>query len=141
MIYYLWPEQIKTLLKETLTDYNTYAFEADEEWDEDTRTSAKKAHENALRVLRTLFNDLPKFKTKANTLLCLEESYNQQESTLVDELITNCELKLKHTVSREYTEWYQANTVAKLRKMIDPLMTSTGGFDQPALWPLAREVR
>lgn len=141
MIYYYRPAQIKTLLKEIIKDYNAFAFEADEDWDEDTRTTAKKAHENAVRVLRTLFNDLPGFKTKADTVRCLEESYNHSNSELLGALVMDCELKLKHTVTRDYTEWHEARTVARLRNLIDPLMTSSGVFDQPALWPLAREVR
>jgi hypothetical protein len=63
-VQYMTPDQIKKMLKETLGDYNTFAFEEDEERDEDTRTTAKKAHENAFGVLRTLFNNLPGFKWK-----------------------------------------------------------------------------
>lgn len=141
MIYYLKPQQVEIKLKETIKDYNTYAFEDRSDWDEDTRTTAKKAHENALRELRTLFNDLPGFKSKADTVRSLAESHESSDSKLLDELTSNCESKLKYTASKDYSEWHEASTVAKLRKLIDPLMTSTGGFEQPALWPLTREVR
>ncbi|KAM0714016.1 hypothetical protein Q7P37_010980 [Cladosporium fusiforme] len=140
LIWYLKPHQIESRLREMIKDYNTFAFQADPDWDEDTRTSAKKAYENALRMLRTLFNDLSKFKTKADTVRCLSESYQQSDSTLLNELVGSCEKKLKYTALQDYSEWHEASTVAKLSKIIEPLMTSTGSFEQPALWPLAREV-
>lgn len=142
MVYYLQPKEIRKQLSEIIKDYNTFAFEQDEDWDEDTYTSAKKAHENAFRVIRTLFNDLARFKTKAEAVAFLGEAYERKRGAiLVNHLVQNCEAKLKYTANKSYTEWHEARSLAKLRSKIDPLMTSTGNFDQPALWPLARHVR
>lgn len=141
-IKYMKPDQIRKMLKETLGDYNTFAFEEDEEWDEDTRTTAKKAHENAFGVLRSLFNDLPDFKTKPAAKALLRNTYEEQGTgALLDTLVRDCETKLKHTASRDYSEYHEAKNLDKLRTRIDPLMTSTATYNTPALWPLARQVR
>ena len=141
-IKYMTPDQIRKMLKETLGDYNTFAFEEDEEWDEDTRTTAKKAHENAFGVLRSLFNNLPDFKTKLAAKALLRNTYeNQGTGALLDILVRDCEEKLKYTASRNYSEYHEAKNLDKLRAKIDPLMTSTAIYNQPALWPLARQVR
>lgn len=141
-IKYMTPDQIRKMLKETLGDYNTFAFEEDEEWDEDTRTTAKKAHENAFGVLRTLFNDLSDFKTKPAAKALLRNAYEEKGTgALLDILVRDCESKLNYTASRNYTEYHEGKTLDKLRARIDPLMTSTATYNQPALWPLARQVR
>ena len=143
MIKYLSPDEIRRQLQETLKDYNTYAFKQDDEWDEDTRTTAKKAHENAFRVLLTLFNDLPGFQGKARTKAYMKKVWDDHHDDnvgLVDELVENCELKLKHTISNDYREWHEAETLPTLRRLIDPIMTSNGLFEKPALWPLVRQV-
>lgn len=140
MIKYYKPDQIRRQLKELIQDYNIYAFESDDDWDEDTRTAAKKAHENAFRSLRTIFNNLTSFKTKAAATKCLSAVYEKSGTTFLDELVEDCKQKLEYTAKMEYTEWHEAETLPKLRKAIDPLMTSTGHFEQPALWPLARHV-
>jgi hypothetical protein len=144
LIKYLQPAGIRRQLSETLKDYNTWEFERDEEWDEDTRTTALKAHENAFRVLRTLFNDLRSFGDKKAAKAFLAEAYENGDSgeseRLLDELVRDSEEKLKYTAGNDYTEWHEARTLAKLRAKIDPLMTSNGTFEQPALWPLAQQV-
>lgn len=136
---YLNPDGVNLQLDETIKDYNTFAFEAEDDWDEDTRMSAKRAHANALRVLRTLFSDDPNFKTKNATVGYMGAMYTHKQS-LLDELATSCELKLKHTVGRNYTTYQEAKTLSKLQSKIDPLMNSTGTFDEPSLWPLLRHV-
>jgi hypothetical protein len=140
-IKYMKPDQIREMLKETLRDYNTFAFEADEDWDEDARTSAKKANENAFKVLLALFNNLPAFKTKPAAKAFLRDAYENATRTLLDELVQDCESKLKYTAGDDYTEYHERATLDKLRTRIDPLMTSIGTYEQPAVWPLARQVR
>jgi hypothetical protein len=140
-IQYIKPDQIRKMLNETLKDYNTFAFEQDEEWDEDTRTTAKKANENAFKVFLTLFNNLPDFKSKADAKARLKASYNAGKDPLLDELVRDCESKLKYTASKDYSEYHEASTLTALRKIIDPLMTSTGDSKKPSLWPLTRQVR
>lgn len=130
---------MKRQLCETLKDYYTFAFEAADDWDEDTRITAKKAHANSLRVLRTLFNDVEKFKSKVSTVGYLATMYTQCDS-LLEELANDCEQKLKHTATRNYTSYHESRTLAKLRAKIDPLMNSTGTFEEPSMWPLLRHV-
>jgi GTPase SAR1 family protein len=136
---YLQPEAVKRQLHEMIKQYNTFAFEADRDWNEDDRTSARNAHANALKLLRTLFNDQPSFKSKVATVEYMKAMYTQQD-LLLDELATSCELKLKHTVRENYKTYQEAKTLAKLRSRIDPLMNSIGTFDEPSLWPLLRHV-
>lgn len=141
-IKYMTPDQIRKMLKETLGAYNTFAFEEDEEWDEDTRTTAKKAHENAFGVLRTLFNNLDDFKTKPAAKALLRSSYEEGTGeALLDTLVRDCETKLKYTINLDYSEYHEARNLNKPRDRIDPLMTSTAHYNQRALWPLARQVR
>ena len=136
---YLHSDGMNRQLHETIKDYNTFAFEADDDWDEDTRMSAKKAHSNALRVLRTLFCDNPSFGSKSAAVGYMKSMYTQQDS-LLDELAISCELKLKDTAKKNYTAYHEAKTLAKLRTKIDPPMNSTGTFDEASLWPLLRHV-
>jgi GTPase SAR1 family protein len=137
--HYLQPDGVKRQLHETIQKYNTFAFEADKDWEEEERTSAKRAHANALKVLRTLFDDSPSFESKKASVEYMKTMYPQQDS-LLDELARICEQKLKHTVQRNYKTNYEAKTLAKLRSKIDPLMNSTGTFREPSLWPLLRHV-
>jgi GTPase SAR1 family protein len=137
--HYLQPDGVRLQLRETIKDYNTFAFEVEDDWDEDTRMSAKKAHGNAMKVLRTLFNDNPRFATKNATVGCMSAMYTQQD-LLLEELAANCGVKLKHTAPKNYTVYHEAKTLVKLRSRIDPLMSSTGIFDEPSLWPLLRHV-
>lgn len=71
---------MKLQLSETVDDYYTYAFEAEDDCDEDTRITVKKAHANALKVLRTLFNDIEKFKSKVSTVGHMAAIYTQRAS-------------------------------------------------------------
>jgi hypothetical protein len=140
-IQYIKPDQIRKMLNETLKDYNTYAFEQDEEWDEDTRKTAKKANENAFKVLLTLFNNLPDFKSKTDAKTVLRVSHDSGTDPLLDKLVQDCESKLQYTAGKDYSEYHEAINLTGLKKIIDRLMTSTSDFSKPSLWPLTRQVR
>jgi hypothetical protein len=137
--HYLKPDGVKLHLGEVVNDYNTYAFEAADDWDEDTRITAKKAYANALKILRTLFNDLEQFKSKVSTVEYMN-AMDAQRDSLLQNLANDCEEKLKLTTNRNYTSYHESSTRAKLRAKIDPLMNSTGTFEEPSLWPLLRHV-
>lgn len=139
-LHYFKPDGVKRQLRETLKDYYTFAFEAEDEWDEDTRMSAEKAYANAFRVLRTLFNDSPGFQSKNATVGHMSAMYTRQDS-LMDQLVIDCEMKPKDTVKNDYATHHKAKTLAKLRNKIDPLMNSNDIFDKPSLWPLLQHVK
>lgn len=124
-----------------IRNYNLFAFEKDEDWTEDDRITAKLAHENALRMLRTLFNNLPEFKTKAAATGFLAENFTNKDPTKIDMLAESCEQQLataiKHPRRRQYKE---AKTLTALRAQVDPLVSATSSFDLPALWPLVSQV-
>jgi hypothetical protein len=130
---------VKLRPRETINDYYTFAFEMADDWDDGARITAQKAHANAFGVLRTLFNDVEKFKSKVSTVGYMAAMYTQRD-TLVEELAKDCEQKLKHTATHNYTSYHESRTIAKLRTKIDPLMNSAGTFEAPSLWPLIRHV-
>jgi hypothetical protein len=145
-IEYLDPDGIKRQLAETLRDYCTYAFDADPDWEEDERISARKAHENADVMLRTMFNDLPQFKLK-NALkkhLQHHHSLSRDEthgSLLLDELVQVCEKSLKGTATTSFSKQFSADTPEQLKTMIDPHLFTPSKFQKPVFWPLIRQVR
>jgi hypothetical protein len=138
-LHYLRPDEVRLQLSETANDYYTYAFDAADDWDEDTRITAKKAHANALKVLRTLFNDMENFQSKVSSVEYMDTMHTQRDR-LLEELANDCEEKLKHAATRNYQSYHETRTLAKLRAKIDPLMNSTATFEEPSLWPLLRHV-
>lgn len=124
-----------------IRDYNTYAFEEDKDWDNDERTSFRKNHDNALDMLRTLFNDRATFASYDAATKCLERNYKERNPGLLEELAEDCEHKLKDNLSEHgYSEFRTANTMQRLRNQMDPLTTANPKLDKPSLWPLIRKV-
>lgn len=141
LIEYLQPEHIKARLQKFIRDYNLFKFEQEEDWDDAERISAETAHEEAMKMLRTLFNDLPSFKNKAAAESRLEECHTKTDS-LVDELTQDCEKKLKDTAEAGYTRLFEAQSLDRLKREIDPLIAAgSQKVKKPALWPLVRQVR
>lgn len=56
--------------------------------------TAKKAHENAFWMLRTLFNNLPEFGSKAAANNFLAEHWENKDETKIDMLAESCEQQL-----------------------------------------------
>jgi len=124
-----------------IKDYNTYAFEQERDWDEDIRTAAKKANENAFKMLRTLFNDIPAFSSKNAGQAWLTDLYNSNNKKAIETLMESCEQKLKPFIAEDNSEYREASTLAQLRAKLDPLVCSSSLYDKPAYWPLVQQVR
>lgn len=129
-IRYYTIDQIRTQLLEMIKDYSDCAFERAEQekdWDEDVRTAAKRAHENAFKMPRTLFNDLPAFGSKtAGQAWFLKFWKVKKTTTAIETLMENCEKKLKPFISKDgYTEYREANTLTQLRSKLYALVCST----------------
>lgn len=140
-IFYYDMKGIRATLVELIKDYNQYVFEFDNDWDDEAHTAFKSKMQNALKIFRTLFSDLAQFKETHDVRETLEESYRRNDQQLINIMIESCELKLKHKIGpKGYSEFREADTHAKLRERIDPLTISKANFDEPALWPLVKQV-
>lgn len=141
LIEYLRPERIKQLLTKLVQDYNTHKFEAEEDWDDAERISARSAHDEALKMLLTLFIDLQNFRTRAAAQARLEECHKKTD-LLVEELTQICVEKLKDTAAAGYIRVFEARSMEKLATEIAPMIASVSSkVKKPAMWPLVREVR
>jgi hypothetical protein len=142
---YLDPDGIKRQLSETLRDYCIYAFAADPDWEED-KITARKVHENAEIMLRTMFNELPAFKTKVLLKKSLKHHHTLSRdespgSVLLDELVQVCEEGLEGTAETKFCKQLSADTPEQLKTVIDPYLTTPPKFSKPVFWPLIRQVR
>lgn len=141
LIEYLRPNKIKQLLTKFIQDYNTHKFESEEDWDDAERLSARSAHDEALKMLLTLFIDLQNFRTKAAAQTRLEECYGKTD-LLVEGLTQICVEKLKDTAPAGYIRVFEARSMEGLATEIAPMIASISSkIKKPALWPLVREVR
>ncbi|KAK6430690.1 hypothetical protein LTR95_013153 [Oleoguttula sp. CCFEE 5521] len=143
VIEYYDPPTMKAQLQEIFQAFTIFACEYDSQWDDDTRVTYRSSHDNALKMFCTMFNDLPCFSTLEEAKAYLEHSYNnnQMEST-IENLMEHCERQFKDKVfpGRGYAVHLAASTIKKLRKVIDPLMISSGTMDHPVYWPLVKRV-
>ncbi|KAF2478666.1 hypothetical protein BDY17DRAFT_56323 [Neohortaea acidophila] len=129
------------MLQEQLWDYNVYQFERDQQWAPEIVTGYQLKNQNAFKTFRTLFCDLLEFKDNDRARETLEKAYNKNDNRLLEKIVGSCEEKLRNKITDQgYFEWRAANTLEALRKKIDPLTLSGRKFDQPALWPLIRQV-
>jgi len=103
--------------------------------------SFKTSHDNALTLLRTLFNDLETFASSEAVHQSLKLAFEKGSLGLLDILVEDCESKLKdRKCDRGYLETYNADTVEKLRETLDPRISASSKFTEPALWPLIQKV-
>lgn len=126
-----------------LSDYNVYTFEFDRHWDEDTRTSYKRAMQNSLKTLLVLFCDLDQFQDVNAAKVFLQQSYQEDTFTKTIEMLTeSCERKLKNKIvlNGMYAEFIEASSRSKLREAIDPLLGAKPKDGGVALWPLVHHV-
>jgi hypothetical protein len=145
-LQYLKPDDIRRQISETIKDYSTFAFDADPDWDEDEKIAARTVHFNAEAMLRTMFSNLPGFKTKAAVKKTLQQHHllsqcTPPESSLSDELVQLCEEELKGACKYNYIRQFSADTSAELKALIDPHLTTPSKFSKPVFWPLIRHVR
>jgi hypothetical protein len=129
-----------------LRDYCTHAFAADPEWEEDEKITARKVHDNAEIMLRTMFNELPAFKTKVLMKKSLKHhhSLSMDEppgSLLLDELVQVCEEGLQGTSRTNFCKQLSADTPEQLKTVVDPYLTTPPKFSKAVFWPLIRQVR
>lgn len=145
-LQYLKPDGIRRQISETIKAYSTFAFDADPDWDEDEKIAARTVHFNAEAMLRTMFSNLPGFKTKAAIKKTLQHHHllsqrTPPESSLLDELVQLCEEELKGACKYNYIRQFSADTPAELKALIDPHLTAPSKFSKPVFWPLIRHVR
>ncbi|KAK1813169.1 hypothetical protein LTR12_012423 [Friedmanniomyces endolithicus] len=133
---------IRRLLTENAKDYYLYEFETDEDWDRDTRLIVQKRSKTAFNTLQMLFRDLPEFRNRQAAKQYLDDHYQDPSGDALKFMYAACMKMLRAKVIEDgaYSESYQAASVARLRKQIDPVMGSVSSSDQPALWPLVRHI-
>ncbi|KAK0874126.1 hypothetical protein LTR87_011679 [Friedmanniomyces endolithicus] len=133
---------IRRLLIEYTKDYYLYEFEADEDWDRETRQDVQKRSKTAFNTLQMLFRDLPEFRNRQAAKQYLDDHYQDPSGDALKCMYAACikMLRAKAIEDGAYSESYQAASVARLRKQIDPVMGSVSSSDQPALWPLVRHI-
>lgn len=145
-LQYLEPDGIRRQIRETIREYSTYAFDMDPEWEENEKLTARTVHANAEAMLRTMFSNLPGFKTKVVMKKTLQQHHSlsqrePSESSLLDELLQVCEEKLKETSKHGYIKQFSADTPTELKALIDPYLTTPSKFSKPIFWPLIQQVR
>ena len=137
--------QIQKMMQKLLEDYNLFAFEFDRDWDDDMRATNKRAMTGALKTFQVLFCDMPEFRTKTASVDYLKKAYTASVADnceILRVLVASCKEKLmaKTVTQGNHSEYCEASSRAKLREMVDPLMSSKTGSDIPALWPLIKQV-
>jgi hypothetical protein len=145
-IEYFDPEGTKRQIGETVRNYCTFAFKPESDWDEEEKISARKAHENAEAMLRTMFNDLPEFKNKNTIKKCLQRHHSltrdeTSESLLLDDLVRVCEERLKGTTKADFCKQFSKDTPEQLKEVIEPYLNTPAKFSKPVFWPLILQVR
>ncbi|KAK5702966.1 hypothetical protein LTR97_003912 [Elasticomyces elasticus] len=142
VIFYYNSKNIRRLLAEWINDFEVAEFEDALEWDEDTRKIYIKRSVTALETLQVLFRDLEEFRTRAAAREYLTANYHDPSTNALHNMQLSCEKKLKAKRMREgsYSDYCEAPTRGKLREMVDPFMTAKSNGNEPALWPLVRQV-
>ena len=128
------------MLERLVQDYNAFAFDEHDEWDETEATEKKTAHDEAERMFMIMFRDLPQFADKTETALCLQQNYDllqTRSDTLLAELVQNYQSKL----DGKYTRYYEAGSISVLKKQTNALISSSAKTKKATLWPLVRQVR
>lgn len=141
-IIYFSIKKIRSMLRELFDDYIVYAFERDEDWDEETHTAFQRKQQHAFRTFEVLFCDLDEFKDHQAARDTLKRAYEDGNDPLINTMMESCEKHLKTKLDLEsgYSEYCEASTCSRLREKIDPLMNSRSTYEQPALWPLVQRV-
>ncbi|KAK0253025.1 hypothetical protein LTS09_011935 [Friedmanniomyces endolithicus] len=133
---------IKRLLADYAKDYYLFEFEFDEDWDEETCQMFNKRSKTAFNTLHMLFRDLEEFSTREAAEEYLQKHHMDTSGQALKFMHQACleMLQNKRVIDGEPSESYQAASLAKLRKQIDPVMGSISSSDQPALWPLVKHI-
>lgn len=107
-------------------------------------TTFKRKMQNALKTFQVLFCDLDEFRNARVTKETLKNAHDDRSINILDMMLESCELKLKDKILPEngygYAEYREASTRVKLREAVDPLISAKTNPDQPALWPLVKQV-
>ncbi|KAK5727635.1 hypothetical protein LTR17_012595 [Elasticomyces elasticus] len=142
IIHYYDMKDIRKLLAEAIDHYSLWEFEADDSWDPDDQPMYEKRAATAMTTFLMLFDQLDMFRTEDAAKEYLRSNHKASSSGALDIMVEACQAKLKAKTIHDgaYHEVYQANTIGKLRAFIDPMTGSNSGSDEPALWPLVKEV-
>ncbi|KAK4963177.1 hypothetical protein LTR10_000805 [Elasticomyces elasticus] len=139
--YYSMPD-IRDLLLEYVDHFILVAFHSDDQWDQETRQMFHKRAVTAINTLHLLFCDLEDFSTRQAAKAFLAKDYQEESNKAIEIMLQSCQQKLKSKTIHEgaYSECCQESSRAKLRAAIDPLIGAKSTGNEPALWPLIKQV-
>lgn len=142
-IRYFTIDKSRALLKELLYNYNLYHFEADKDWTHNEKNEHSQQAETAKQTFRFLFCNKDEFSSPGAAAAALDKSYHSPKpSELLDTMTGWCEDHFSEYDEEEGAgySFCEADTVAELHSLLDPLIFPSYSIDEPSLWPLVDNV-
>ncbi|KAK5107579.1 hypothetical protein LTR62_001022 [Meristemomyces frigidus] len=142
IIRYFNMSNIRKVLTELLQNYRIYYFEADPDWDEDTRQGNHRRALAATVTLSILFRDWAEFSSQEDSRAYLDKCCRDQSIKVIDRMMYSCQVRVKAKVfvNDRHSDKVEVSLTRELRKAIDPLLSSKSNSSTPALWPLVEQV-
>ncbi|KAI6813986.1 hypothetical protein KC340_g16273 [Hortaea werneckii] len=131
----------RKLLKEQLKSYFRYAFEEDEERDDDQRKEYENACQTAFKIFRSLFCDKPEFESPRAGKEFLEKAYRRNINITLADMEAWCKSLLAEMMTEEGAVLrFEAENVDDLNADLSPHITEHHDFEVPALCHLINKV-
>ncbi|KAH9845227.1 hypothetical protein Tdes44962_MAKER01237 [Teratosphaeria destructans] len=141
-------DRIRDLLSRLLVDYNTFNFQLPEDCDQDEKQELSRLSKTAFSTFRSLFCDRAEFESPRAAQEHLETLFREDEDNgleALDLMVEWCEDLLEEDEDVEgghiQSLYLEADTQDELLEQLEPLVSSTSRYEDPALWPLVRKVR
>lgn len=135
---------IATLLSKALDDWYIFYFQPDGSWDEADKGLHESRATTCLSTFRAIFSNYEDFRSNGKARDMLDQ-LSRNEATRdekVQNLAEQAERVLRSFEQRDgtYSKYFEANTTKALWKVLDDFITEGPDPDNPAPWPLVKQV-
>lgn len=135
---------IANVLSKALDDWHTFYYESDSAWTPEEAEVYESKAATCLCTFRAVFSNFPEFRTDdmaTNSLHNFSQSSMSKEDTIQD-LAGQAQTILKQWQQADgsYIHYHEAETTDDLWEELDLFITAGPDPDQPAPWPLVKDV-
>lgn len=138
-------DRMHFLIEELVKHYKRYAFEYDPDWTSEERVEAKKEHNSAIELFRTIFCDRKEMATTSALRNWFKQTHSQSRREIIDQIVEWARNIVRTQAASEADSCYESSSASDLRRMLLPFMAQRnlkrGAAQTPSYWPLVSAVK
>ena len=140
-LHYASTDEMVVMLAEQLKNYRAWICTDKDDWDDELRVECKLSYDTAIQTFMSLFCHKPEFGSLETGAHFLS---TEEDDKVIQIFLKWCEEHLEtkpRSDGQTVYDYVESETAAALRARIDPDVSASLNYTQPAIWPLLSRVR